>query len=77
MTYFLLKGIPRLIRRITSRNGTDADINRFYLRRVGEMFYTNVTNNSLELRPERGLKTFEMIVLSIFVILQLHVCAKL
>ena len=35
------------------------------------------TNISLELRPERGLKTFEMIVLSIFVILQLHVCAKL
>ena len=35
------------------------------------------SNISLELRPERGLKTFEMIVLSIFVILQLHVCAKL
>ena len=32
---------------------------------------------SLELRPERGPKTFEMIVLSIFVILQLHVGAKL
>ena len=46
---FLLKGIPRLIRRITSCNGADADINRFYLRRVGEMFYTNETSKRLSI----------------------------
>ena len=49
MTYFLFKGIPRLIRRITSCNGTDADINRFYLRRVGEMFHTNETSKRLSI----------------------------